>query len=93
MGILHPEGGAAERFDEIDRAARNEIKADRVDHELHSVVLADRIVVFDRFGKPEQPPPSTDSRRIAGLACLAAMAATRVAAASVRVGVVVMAMM
>ena len=37
------------------------------------------------YWKPEQPPPSTDSRRIAGLPCLRAIAPTRFAADSVRV--------
>ena len=37
------------------------------------------------YWKPEQPPPSTDSRSIAGLFCLSAIHATRFAAASVRV--------
>jgi len=35
------------------------------------------------YWKPEHPPPSTDRRRIAGLFCLAAIAATRAAAVQI----------
>ncbi len=53
LRILHLERRAAERFDEIDRAAGHQIEAHRVDHQPDPAGLADRIVGLGRIGEVE----------------------------------------
>ena len=45
--------GATERFDEIDDAAVDEIKAHRIDHEPDAIGFSDEVVCFGRVGEPE----------------------------------------
>src|SRR5690606_6934830 len=51
--ILHLEGRAAERFDEIDRAAIDQFEARRVDDQRHARGFAHCIVGFCRIGQVE----------------------------------------
>src|SRR5687768_3513339 len=53
LRILDLERRAAERFDEIDRAAFDQIEAHRVDHELHAAGLADEVVGLGGIGEIE----------------------------------------
>jgi hypothetical protein len=53
LRVLDSEGRTPERFYEVDHTAGNEIKANRINHQLHSSGLADGIVFLCGIGQIE----------------------------------------